>query len=100
MRSRNRADATQYPSYLLRSELRSQVSDANHIAELESLLSRPSADHRARLFLGYALAKELDDLGRFDEAFRWFATAARARRERLDYDVGTDERKLARIAEV
>jgi len=27
--------------------------------------------------LGYALAKELDDVGRFDEAFQWFATAAR-----------------------
>ena len=93
-------DATQYPSYLLRSELRSQVSDANHIAELESLLSRTDPDHRARLFLGYALAKELDDLGRFDEAFRWFAAAAQARRARLDYDIGSDERKLARIAEV
>lgn len=92
-------DATQYPTWLLRSELRIQSPEANHVAQLEARLSRTDADHRARFFLGYALAKELDDLGRFDEAFRWFAAAARVRRERLAYDVGADERKLARIAE-
>jgi Tfp pilus assembly protein PilF len=95
-----RIDARQYPTYLLRSELRVQSPQANHIAELESHLARPDVEHRARLLLGYALAKELDDVGRFDEAFHWFATAAAARRSRLAYDVATDERKLARIAEV
>jgi Tfp pilus assembly protein PilF len=93
-------DATQYPTYLLRSELRVQSVEANHVGELEALLARPSVDHRALLFLGYALAKELDDVGRFDEAFHWFATAAKARRSRLTYAVTTDERKLSRIAEV
>jgi tetratricopeptide (TPR) repeat protein len=93
-------DATQYPTYLLRSELRVQAPDANHIDELESQLTRAGADYRAQVFLGYALAKELDDLGRFDEAFRWFAAAAKTRRARLAYDVATDERKLQRIAEV
>jgi tetratricopeptide (TPR) repeat protein len=93
-------DATQYPTYLLRSELRVQDAAANHVDELKSQLGRPDVDYRARVFLGYALGKELDDLGRFDEAFGWFADAARARRSRLAYDVATDERKLARIAEV
>ena len=92
-------DTTQYPTYLLRSELRVQSSEANHLGELKALLSRPSVDYRARLFLGYALAKELDDMGHFDEAFHWFAAAAKARRSRLSYDVTTDERKLSRIAE-
>jgi len=93
-------DATQYPTYLLRSELRVQAPEANHIDELQAQLARPDAEYRARVFLGYALAKELDDVGRFDEAFGWFAAAAKARRERLAYDVATDERKLRRIAEV
>ena len=92
-------DAAQYPSYLLRSELRVQSAQANHIGELAALLARPDAGHRAQVFLGYALGKELDDVGRFAEAFHWFASAARARRSRLAYDVATDERKLARIAE-
>lgn len=93
-------DATQYPTYLLRSELRVQSAEANHIAELEARLAAADAGHRARVFLGYALAKELDDVGRFDEAFHWFATAAGARRAQLAYDIATDERKLSRIAEV
>jgi len=93
-------DPAQYPSYLLRSELRVQAPEANHIAELKTLLGRPESTYRARVFLGYALAKELDDVGRFDEAFEWFALAARTRRERLSYDVATDELKLRRIAEV
>ena len=92
-------DATQYPTYLLRSELRVQKPEANHIDELEAQLGRPNIEYRARVFLGYALAKELDDVGRFDQAFCWFAGAAKARRARLAYDVATDERKLRRIAE-
>jgi hypothetical protein len=93
-------DATQYPTYLLRSELRVQAPTANHLEELKAQLARAKNDYRAQLFLGYALAKELDDLGRFDEAFHWFAAAARTRRMRLDYEVATDEVKLHRIAEV
>jgi tetratricopeptide (TPR) repeat protein len=91
-------DPEQYPSYLLRSELRVQAPEANHVAELEAKLAIVGQEHRARVFLGFALAKELDDLRRFDEAFHWFASAATARRLRLAYDVAGDERKLARIA--
>jgi tetratricopeptide (TPR) repeat protein len=93
-------DAAQYPSFLLRSELRVQTPDANHIEELRRQLARPGIDDRARLFLGYALAKELDDLGSFDEAFHWFSDAAVTRRRHLAYDVAVDERKLKRIQEV
>jgi tetratricopeptide (TPR) repeat protein len=92
-------DPEQYPSYLLRSELRVQAPEANHVAELEAKLAIAGQEHRAHVFLGFALAKELDDLRRFDEAFHWFASAATARRSRLAYDVAGDERKLARIAE-
>jgi tetratricopeptide (TPR) repeat protein len=93
-------DGSQYPSYLLRSELRLQSRDANHLAQLRSELSRSGLDDRARTFLGYALAKELDDLHEFDEAFRSLAEAARLRRRHLAYDVAVDQRKLLRIAEV
>jgi tetratricopeptide (TPR) repeat protein len=93
-------DARQYATYLLRSELRVQSPEANHIDELAAHLARPQVEHPARVLLGYALAKELDDVGRFDEAFHWFAAAAAARRSRLAYNIAVDERKLLRIAEV
>jgi tetratricopeptide (TPR) repeat protein len=92
-------DSTQYPSYLLRSELRVQTREANHIEELRQLLARPRIEDRARMFLGYALGKELDDLERFDEAFACFADAASTRRRHLAYDVALDERKMQRIRE-
>ena len=92
-------DATQYPSYLLRSELRPQTERHNHVAELTALLSLPGLSARGRICLGYALAKELDDLQRYDAAFRWFAEAASTRRRGLAYDVAVDERKLQQIAE-
>jgi hypothetical protein len=79
--------------------LRVQTTEINHIAELQAQLARPGLEDRARMFLGYALAKELDDVQRFDEAFHWFAAAAGVRKSRLGYDVAVDERKLQRIAE-
>jgi tetratricopeptide (TPR) repeat protein len=92
-------DSTQYPSHLLRSELRVQTRESNHIGELRRLLAQPGIEARARMFLGYALGKELDDLERFDEAFPCFADAASARRRHLAYDVALDERKMQRIRE-
>ncbi|HEY6619641.1 MAG TPA: sulfotransferase [Steroidobacteraceae bacterium] len=89
----------QHATYLLRSELRVQSQDQNHIAELKSQLSARNLSDRARVLLGYALAKELDDLRQFDAAFHWFSEAARSRRKQLAYDVAMDERKLQRIRE-
>jgi hypothetical protein len=57
-------DAGHYASYLLRSELKVQTDSANHIEELETLLSRRPVEYRTRMFVGYALGKELDDLER------------------------------------
>jgi tetratricopeptide (TPR) repeat protein len=95
-----RLDAGNYPSFLLRSELRVQAPAANHIADLERRLGDPHLDSHGRIFLGYALAKEFDDVERYDEAFERFAAAARLRRSQLRYDIAGDERRLQRIAQV
>jgi Tfp pilus assembly protein PilF len=93
-------DPAQFPCYLLRSELRVQAQDANHIEELGSRLAAPGVDVHGKIFLGYALAKELDDVRRYDEAFHCFAAAAAARRSQTKYDAADDEWALRRIAEV
>jgi len=92
-------DPNAYSTYLLRSELRVQTTGANNVEQLRARLAPPDLDAAARAYLGYALAKELDDLARYDEAFQWFAAAAAARRSQLRYDVESDERTLRRIAE-
>jgi Tfp pilus assembly protein PilF len=93
-------DESRYATYLLRSELRVQTPHENHIDEIAARLRSPHLDRRARTYLGYALAKELDDMGRVDEAFHWFCEAAKERRSQLSYDVSADERTFRRIAEV
>jgi tetratricopeptide (TPR) repeat protein len=92
-------DSREYRGYLLRAELRKQTVAANHVEQLQRELARSDLETPARVLLGYALGKELDDLARYEEAFKWFAAAASARRGELAYDVAADERKLRRIIE-
>lgn len=92
-------ESREYRGYLLRSELRTQTVDANHVEQLRHALARDDLDDQARVLLGYALGKELDDLGRHAEAFEWFGRAASARRGQFAYDVAADERKIQRIIE-
>lgn len=83
---------------LLRSQLRTQTADRNHVDMLRAMLKQASAPG-ATAFLHYALGKEYDDLGDYDAAFGHFSGGARARREALDYDVADDGAKLRRIIE-
>ena len=92
-------DSREYRGYLLRSELRAQTDAANHVEQLRRELARTGLETPARVLLGYALGKELDDLGQYEEAFKWFALAAGARRSLMAYDVATDEHRLSRISE-
>jgi tetratricopeptide (TPR) repeat protein len=87
-------DSHEYRAYLLRSELRRQTAAVNHVEQLRRALARPGLETPARVLLGYALGKELDDLGQYEQAFRWFELAASARRSQLAYDVELDERRL------
>ena len=91
-------DTNQPEVALLRSLVRTQRSEANHTDELRRWLAAAS-DVRTAILLNYALGKELDDIGEYDEAFRCFATGAGHRRRNLAYDVEQDVWKLRRIRE-
>ncbi|MFZ0498477.1 MAG: sulfotransferase [Steroidobacteraceae bacterium] len=93
-------DAREYRSYLLRSELRVQSASTNHVEQLRHELARSDLEAHGRVLLGYALGKELDDLGRYGEAFGWFVAAASTRWRQLRYDAAVDEHNLRRIIEV
>jgi tetratricopeptide (TPR) repeat protein len=71
----------------LRSMLRTQTSERNHVADLEARLAR--APQRPAVLAGccYALAKEYEDLQRYNESFRALERGARAYRRTLKYDV-------------
>jgi tetratricopeptide (TPR) repeat protein len=89
-------DPRDFACLLMRSELHRGTADKNNVAELQQRL-RQAGKPQERLFLAFALGKELHDLERYPEAFEAFALGCRIRRQTLSYDVGQDERKIERI---
>ncbi len=81
-----------------RSTLRQQTPENNHVAELEVALARSDSSPPARVALGYALAKELEDLGRHEDSFVALSAAAATRRRQLSYRVEEDLAAMEQIA--
>ncbi len=69
--------------------LRKQTVAQNHIPRLGALTTQARSG-RDRLLFGYALAKELDDIGRAQEAFAALASANSAHRRTLPYSFARD----------
>lgn len=84
-------------AYLLRSDLRKQTPENNHVAELEALLTVGIPDWRSEAQLRYALAKELEDMQDYERSFAARQAAARLRRSHMRYDVGLDIEAIDRI---
>lgn len=77
--------------------LRKQTPEANHVARLEALIADAGPDEY--LHLGYALAREYEDLARHDDAFAVLARINRRRKAELGYDTGLDRRNVERLME-
>ena len=69
--------------------LRKQTPERNHIERLARTHGR-TAEHRSRLLIGYALAKELEDVGRPEEALDQLCTVNAEHRRTLAYDFARD----------
>lgn len=85
--------------YLIRSQLRTQTPERNHVSHLRGLLER-SIHGEARVQLQYALGKELEDLDDYAAAYEAIATGARLHREARLYEVKDDITQLDRIRAV
>ena len=90
-------DPTDYEAWKIRSELRRQTPDNNHVASLEQLLTNGVADVRGRAHICYALAKELEDLGEATRSFHYLKMGADSRRSLMQYDVQRDLDTMAAI---
>lgn len=73
----------------LLSALRKQRPDNNHVDRLTGTLA-DAKDSRSRLLLGYALAKELEDIGRPDEALERLCATNAEHRRKLPYAFARD----------
>ena len=63
-----------------------KADDRKHIDQMRSLLTRRDQHPRMQAFYYYAIGKELEDLGAWDEAFEAFSRGAASRRETVEYD--------------
>lgn len=87
-----------FEAYKLRSDLRTQTPERNNVVSLEAALShRPSATG-SEVYLNFALAKELEDLGEWHRSFSHLEAGAKARRKRMRYDIQGDIDTMAQIA--
>ncbi len=77
-------------AHLALSTLKRQSAESNHIARLERLLPQVHASVDT-LHLRYALAKEYEDLGHYEAAFRNLDIANRRRKAELGYHIGIDK---------
>jgi len=67
------------------------------MAIMERLFADPATSDVQRTQLGFALGRGFDDLGRWDEAFRYFAEGNRLKRAAIDFSI---EDRLAEMANI
>lgn len=80
-----------------RSGLSRQTEGENHVAELQAALRNPPQAPGLHARVLFALAKELEDLGRYDESFPILAQGAGLYRRTLQFDLGEESDFLAAI---
>jgi tetratricopeptide (TPR) repeat protein len=83
-----------FEAWLIRSGLRRQTADNNHVDAIRARLSRGVGNWRGEGQLLYALAKELEDLGDHARSFGALARGAELRRSHMEYDVDQDVRMM------
>lgn len=93
-------NATYYEAYLMRSDLRRQAQHDNHVSELQALLPQIGSDWRGKSQVHYALAKELEDLGKYQASFAQRQEGASLRRRHTKYSVQHDLDTIRAITDV
>ena len=84
----------------LRSALRTQTPEHNHVADLQQRLQQPALSANMLTSLNFALAKEFEDLEQYEEAFGALEQGAGAHRKTLSYDSGQELASQAAIRKV
>lgn len=92
-----RIDGHDYDMIGLRSALETATEDDNHIAELEALLTAGCRTQIGAARAAYALAKELEDVGRFERSFAVLQAAATFKRQTLAHSLRSDDLEMLRL---
>jgi len=77
-----------------------RAKDAAHVEQMQAILSTGKKPPEKNIFLYYAIGKELEDLGRWQEAFDYYKLAGDTITRMAKYDVGADIALIDKIIEV
>lgn len=89
-----------YDAWQNRSTLRKQTAENNHVKNLQFVKQRLSQHDKGQAPVCFALAKELEDLERYEESFAYLQEGAARRKQMMSYDVAGDEAVMKKIAAV
>lgn len=95
-----RLEPHDYDIIQLRTALRKATPESNNIAALEPILAAGCDDYIGAAKVAYSLAKETEDIGRYDDSFRFLNAAAGFRRHEFNYDVAEDLRTFEAVRTV
>ncbi|HET7204717.1 MAG TPA: sulfotransferase [Steroidobacteraceae bacterium] len=84
------ADPRHWRAHSALSQLHRQTPESNHLARLQALLDAGGLAVDAELHLRHALAKELEDLGQYDDAFAHLVAGRSRKRATSGYDFSRD----------
>ena len=84
-------------AFWVRAHARRATDDDNHVAEIEALIDGGRVADREHARCCFALAKENEDLGRFDAAFEALQKGARLQRQTLRFDVNVEVSRMEYI---
>jgi tetratricopeptide (TPR) repeat protein len=77
-----------------------KAKDDSHIREMQDVLARTNLSPDKNVYLYYAIGKELEDLGRWDEAFEYYGKAGDAVCSVAAYDITSDLAIIDKVIEV
>jgi tetratricopeptide (TPR) repeat protein len=77
-----------------------KAKDDSHVREMQGVLERTNLPPDKNVYLYYAIGKELEDLGRWDEAFDYYRKAGDAVCSVANYDPGSDLAIIDKVIEV
>jgi tetratricopeptide (TPR) repeat protein len=88
-------------AHYMRADLRTQSVESNHVGEMKRLMDRGRfTDPRSEVMLCFALAKELEDLERYDESFSYLRRGCDLQRRMMAYNVLDDVATIDRIVQL
>ena len=90
-------DPTDVEALALRSGLRTQTEEQNHVQQLKAALNKQSLSPREEVAICHALAKELEDMTLYEESFSFLKRGADLRRKHINYDVEQDLQTMQEI---